>query len=154
MPRRAAAWVPPRTLRGPYLGGVSGARTLWQEGHEPGRQMVALGLALSLTVVMLDVGLGGRVGLFFDLGFVAVCVTVALLVRPEDFFTVGVLPPLIMLAVLVLVGLCERVAVAPAAPGLVPAVVIGLARHAVALGVGYAACLACLAVRSRFVDDR
>ena len=59
--------------------------------------MVALGLALALTVVALDVGIGGRVGLVFDLAFVGVCLVVALLVRPEDFFTVGVLPPLIML---------------------------------------------------------
>jgi hypothetical protein len=76
---------------------------------------------------------------------------VALLVRPEDFFTIGVLPPLIMLAVLVLVGISDRVAIAPGATGLAQAVVTGLARHGVALGVGYAACLACLAVRERFV---
>jgi hypothetical protein len=116
--------------------------------------MVALGLALSLTVVVLDVGIGGRVGLFFDLAFVAVCLTVAMLVRPEDFFTVGVLPPLIMLTVLVLVGLWERVAIAPTEPGLVQAVIIGLADHAVALGVGYAGCLACLAVRTQSLHVR
>ena len=49
---------------------MSRARTLWEEGHEPGRQVVALGLALALSVVALDVGIGGRVGLFFDLAFV------------------------------------------------------------------------------------
>ena len=133
---------------------VSGARTLWEEGHEPGRQVVALGLALTLTVVALDVGLGGRVGLFFDLAFVAVCLAVALLVRPEDFFTVGVLPPLIMVAVFVLVAISHRVAIASADDGLAHAVVIGLSRHAVALGVGYAACLICLAVRDRFLRRR
>ncbi len=111
--------------------------------------MVALGLALSLSVVVLDVGIGGRVGLFFDLAFVAVCVTVALLVRPADFFTVGVLPPLIMLAVLLLVGLWHRVAIASPDLSLLEAVVNGLSRHAVALGVGYAACLLCLAVRDQ-----
>jgi hypothetical protein len=130
---------------------VSGARTLWEEGHEPGRQVVALGLALSLTVAVLDVGIGGRVGLVFDVAFVAVCLTVALLVRPEDFFTAGVLPPLIMLAVIVLVGVSHRVAIAPGDPGLPQAVIIGLAHHAVALGIGYAGCLLCLVVRDRFV---
>jgi hypothetical protein len=111
--------------------------------------MVALGLALSLTVVVLDVGIGGRVGLVFDLAFVAVCLTVALLVRPEDFFTVGVLPPLIMLSVLALVGTWQRVAIAREGDGLVQAVVTGLSHHSVALGVGYAACLLCLAVRDQ-----
>ena len=128
---------------------MSGARTLWEEGHEPGRQVVALGLALSLTVAVLDVTIGGRIGTGFDLGFVAVCLAVALLVRPEDFFTVGVLPPLLMLAVVVLVGLWERVAIAPTADGLGPAVLGGLAGHAVALGVGYAGCLVFLAVRDQ-----
>ena len=112
--------------------------------------MVALGLALTLTVVALDVGIGGRVGLVFDLAFVAVCVVVALLVRPEDFFTVGVLPPLIMLAVFVLVGISHPVAIARDSDGLVQAVITGLSHHAVALGVGYAACLLCLALRDQF----
>jgi hypothetical protein len=111
--------------------------------------VVALGLALCLTVVVLDVGIGGRVGLFFDLGFVAVCLTVALVVRPEDFFTVGVLPPLIMVTVLVLVSTWRRVAVAGDGDGLLGAVVVGLSHHSVALGVGYAACLLCLAVRDQ-----
>jgi hypothetical protein len=129
---------------------VSGARTLWEEGHEPGRQMVALGLALTLTVAALDVGIGGSVGLFFDLSFVGVCVIVALLVRPEDFFTVGVLPPLIMLVVFVVVGISHRVAISRYDDGLVQAVITGLSHHAIALGAGYAACLICLAVRDQF----
>ncbi len=112
--------------------------------------MVALGLALSLSVVVLDVGLGGQVGLFFDVGFVAVCLTVAMLVRPQDFFTVGVLPPLIMLTVLVLVATWHRVAIAGEGDGVLQAVVTGLSHHSVALGVGYAACLLCLAVRDQF----
>ena len=116
--------------------------------------MVALGLALTLTVVALDVGIGGRVGLVFDLAFVGVCVVVALLVRPEDFFTVGVLPPLIMLAVFVVVGISHRVAIARDGDGLVQAVITGLSHHAVALGVGYAACLLCLAIRDQVARGR
>jgi hypothetical protein len=111
--------------------------------------VVALGLALTLTVAVLDLGIGGRVGLLFDLAFVAVCVALALLVRPQDFFTVGVLPPLIMLAVFVLVAISQPVAIASDDDGLVRTVVTGLSHHAVALGVGYAACLLCLAVRDQ-----
>jgi hypothetical protein len=112
--------------------------------------MVALGLALTLTVVILDLRIGDGLGLIFDLAFVAVCLTVAILVRPEDFFTVGVLPPLIMLVVFVLVGISDRVAIARDGDGLAQAVVTGLSHHAVALGVGYAGCLLCLAIRDQF----
>lgn len=131
---------------------MSEARTLWQEGREPGYQVVALGLALALSIVVLDLARAGEVTVLFDVVFVLVCVAVALLVRPEDFFTVGVLPPLIMAAVFVLVGLTRPAAIAHAEDGLVQAVVSGLSTHAVALGVGYGLCLACLAVRRRFVE--
>jgi len=116
--------------------------------------VVALGLALALTVVVIDVGLGGRVGLVFDLAFVGVCLVVALLVRPEDFFTVGVLPPLIMLVVFALLAASRPATIASHDDGVVQAVVTGLAHHAFALGVGYAACLVCLVVRDRVLRRR
>jgi hypothetical protein len=116
--------------------------------------VVALGLALVLTVVVVDIGVGGRVGDFFDVAFVAVCLAVALLVRPEDFFTVGVLPPLIMLVVFGLVAATQPVAIAERDDGFVQAVVTGLSHHAVALGIGYAACLACLAIRDQVLNRR
>jgi hypothetical protein len=116
--------------------------------------VVALGLALALSVVTIDVGIGGGVGRIFDVAFVGVCLTVALLVRPQDFFTVGVLPPLIMLTVFVLVALAHPDALSAGADGVVPDVLTGLAHHAVALGIGYAGCLLCLAVRDRFLRVR
>jgi hypothetical protein len=131
---------------------VSEARTLWEEGHEPGRQVVALGLALTLTISCLDLLFGGHVGLLFDVGFVPVCVVVALRVRPADFFTVGVLPPLMMLAVFVVLGATRPGAIAHPSDGPVQAVVSGLSTHAVALGIGYALCLACLFIRDRVLQ--
>jgi hypothetical protein len=128
---------------------VSEARTLWEEGHEPGRQVVALGLALTLTACCLDLLVGGHVGLLFDVMFVPVCVAVALLVRPEDFFTVGVLPPLMMLAVFAVLGLTRPGSIAHSSDGFIQAVVSGLSTHAVSLGVGYSLCLGCLYVRDR-----
>ena len=113
---------------------------------------MALGLALALTIVALDLAVAGRVSLLFDLCFVVVCVALALAVRPEDFFTVGVLPPLIMLTVFVILGSTRPGTIAQPQDGIVQAVVSGLSTHAVALGVGYALCLACLAVRQRFVS--
>ena len=55
-----------------------------------------------------------------------------------------------MLTVFVLVGISHRVAIARDGDGLVQAVITGLSHHAVALGVGYAACLLCLALRDQF----
>ena len=83
---------------------MSETRSLWEEGREPGRQVVVLGVAVTLTVVALDLVLVGQISLFFDLCFVALCLALALSVRPGDFFTVGVLPPLMMTGVFVLVG--------------------------------------------------
>ena len=128
---------------------MSQTRTLWEEGREPGRQVVALGLAVALTAVVVDLSLVGRISLFFDLSFIALCVALALLVRPTDFFTVGVLPPMIMVVVFTLLGLTRPAMIAHPDDGVVQAVVSGLSRHSGALVVGYALCLVCLAVRQR-----
>lgn len=127
-----------------------GSRTVWEQGSEPGRQVVALGVAATLTAVALDVALGGDLGLFFDLCFVATCVAIALRVRPREFFTVGVLPPLLMLGTFLLLDLA-RPGVLGTHPsdGLVQSVVTGLAHHSGALVAGYLVCLLVLAVRHR-----
>ncbi len=125
------------------------ARTLWEEGREPGPQVVALGVALALTAVAVDLALVGRLSLFFDLCFVAMCLALALAVRPTDFFVVGVLPPLIMLGVFILLGAARPGVIAEPEDGVVQAVVSGLAHHSGALVAGYLLCLACLAVRQR-----
>ena len=105
---------------------VSQARTLWKEGREPGRQVVALGVAVALTVVIVDLALVGRVSLFFDLCFIALCIGLALAVRPTDFFVVGVLRPLIMVGVFALLGLTRPAVIAHPQDGAVQAVVSGL----------------------------
>ena len=128
---------------------VTHARTLWEEGREPGRQVVALGLALALTIVVVDLALVGRVSLFFDLCFVALCLGLALAVRPTDFFVVGVLPPLIMVGVFALLGLSRPSVIAHPEDGMIQAVVSGLSHHSGALVAGYVLCLATLAVRHR-----
>ncbi|WP_253943901.1 DUF6542 domain-containing protein [Nocardioides marmotae] len=125
------------------------ARTVWEEGREPAFAVVALGLAVALTAVVLDVWLFGDVGLLFDLAFVALCVALALRVRPADFFVVGVLPPLLMLVVFVLLGSTRPDTIAEPHDGAVQAVVSGLSTHSAALVSGYLLCLACLFVRQR-----
>ncbi|GAA4712085.1 DUF6542 domain-containing protein [Nocardioides conyzicola] len=129
-------------------------RTLWEEGHESGRQVVVLGVALALTVTALDLVAFGRLTVLFDICFVLSCVALALLVRPSDFFTVGVLPPLLMVGVFVLIGLTRPDVIADPGDGVVQAVVSGLASHAGALTTGYLLSLAVLALRHRVLRHR
>jgi hypothetical protein len=132
---------------------VSQPRTLWEEGREPGRQVVALGLALALSAVVIDQALFGEVGLFFDICYVLICAATALAVRQRDFFTIGVLPPLLMVAVFTLLGATRPDVIADPTDGVIQAVVAGLGHHAAALVIGYLLCLAILAVRHRVLGQ-
>jgi hypothetical protein len=116
--------------------------------------MVALGVALALSAAALDLLATDRVGVVFDLGFVILCLALALAVRPRDFFTVGVLPPLLMLATFLLLAASRSTAIARADDGVVQAVVSGLSHHSVALACGYVGCLVVLFVRSRVLATR
>src|SRR3546814_11725991 len=78
---------------------VARARTLWEEGTEPGRPVIAMGVTIALSAVVVELVAHGRLGWFFDLVFVLTCCAMALRVRPSDFFLIGVLPPLLMLSV-------------------------------------------------------
>lgn len=125
--------------------------TLWEEGHEPGRQVIALSVALALSAVVLDAALGGDLGLLFDVCFVALCVIAALRVHPDGFFTIGVLPPMLMLGVFVLLDVARPEVLGHPQDGVVQSVVTGLAGHSGALGAGYVLCLLVLAIRHHFV---
>ncbi len=128
---------------------MSHTRAIWDDGREPGRAVVALGVAVALSAIVVNVAMVGRVTMFFDLWFVLLCLGVALLVRPRDFFTVGVLPPLIMVGSFAVLAVDRPEAIASAHDGIVQAVVSGLAHHSVALVCGYALCLVTLFARQR-----
>jgi uncharacterized protein DUF6542 len=132
----------------PRSPGRDPVRPVW-DGHTRGSEVVALTAALTLTAAAVQVTAGGRLGLFFDVCFVAICLAAGMLVRPRDFFTVGVLPPLLMFGTMVLVALNGTQVIANPHDSVVQAVITGLARHSVALFVGYAACLGILALRRR-----
>ncbi|CAM3555774.1 DUF6542 domain-containing protein [Nocardioides zeicaulis] len=119
----------------------------WQVGREPGRQVVVLGVAVTLTAVCLDVLLAGELTLFFDLCFTALCLGLAALVRRRDFFLVALLPPLLMTGVFTFLALVARDTVGARDDSTLQAVVSGVATHGVALGAGYGLCLAWLAWR-------
>ena len=128
---------------------MSDPRTIWDEGRENGRAVVALGAAVALSAIAVNLAMVGRVSMFFDLWFVLICLGLALLVHPRDFFTVGVLPPLIMLGAFVVLAAGRPEAIASPRDGMVQAVVSGLAHHSVALIAGYALCLLTLLARQR-----
>lgn len=132
---------------------VTPAPTVWESGREPGRDVAVLGVAVTLSAVAIDVLLSGRLSLFFDLCFVALCLFLALRVRPKDFFTVGVLPPLMMVGVFWLLAVTDRTSIARADDGVIQAVVSGLTHHSGALAAGYAVCLGCLAYRQRLLSQ-
>ena len=124
------------------------SRSIWDEGHEAGGRVVALGVALTLTVAVLDSLVAGHVELLFDVCFVMICVGVALLVHPRDFFAVGVLPPLLMLGVFALFAVGGRDGLdAARGDGFLQTLVSALGRHSVALFLGYALALVCLVIR-------
>lgn len=126
----------------------------WQPGHERGRDVVALGLALALTAVLFDVLVTGRVSWLFDVCFVLLSAALAVLVAPRDMFTVGVLPPLLMLAVFVFVALDDPTALGRPGDSTAQAVMTGLAHHSLALCAGYGLCLGLLAQRRRLATTR
>jgi hypothetical protein len=133
---------------------VAHARTIWEEGREPGRRVVALAAALSLSAAALDIAVVGHLGLVYDVVFVLVSIATAILVRFDDLFTVGVLPPLLMVGVCLLLAITHATAIANPGDGVVQAVITGVARHGVALFVGYVLCLGCLAMRRHVVAIR
>ena len=128
---------------------MSHTRAVWVGGRESGRAVVALGAAVALSAIVVNLAMVGRVSMFFDLWFVLVCLGLAVLVRRRDFFTVGVLPPLIMVGSFAVLALDRPDAIANRDDGLVQAVVSGLAHHSVALVCGYGLCLATLLARQR-----
>lgn len=123
------------------------AEAFWAVGREPGRQVVSLGVAVTLTAVGIDVLLVGRLTLFFDLCFVVLCLGLAALVRRRDFFMVALLPPPLMTVVFGFVALVARGTIADASDSVLQAIVSGVATHGVALFLGYALCLGWLGWR-------
>ena len=123
------------------------AHTWWQVGQEPGRQVVSLGVALTLTAVALDVLLVGSLTLFFDLCFMALCLGLAALVRRQDFYLVALLPPVLMVLVFGFVAVVARDAIADPRDSFLQAVISGVVTHGVALFIGYALCLGWLGWR-------
>ncbi len=130
------------------------SRTLWEEGRHPGRLVVGAATLVVAAAVAVSLLVGDRIGFFFDLVFVVVCVAGALAVRPRDFFTVGVMPPLLLAAAVTVLAFLDPATVARPGDQLAQAVVSGLAHHAIALVVGYGLTLGVLGLRQVAMRNR
>ncbi len=121
--------------------------TLWMQGHHPGRLVLRATSLILLAALGLNHVTTGRMGLGFDLAFVAACAVIALWVRPRDFFMIGVFPPIFLGVVVIVLGVADPGSVARASDNAGQAVVSGLAHQAQTLVVGYGLTLAIIALR-------
>jgi len=109
--------------------------------------VVRAAVVVVLVVAGLSLLVGNHLGTPFDLVFVLVCAGAAMWVAPRDFFVVGVMPPLLLAGTVAVLAWFDRGAVARPDDALAQAFVSGLAHHAKALVIGYAATLVLLALR-------
>ncbi len=130
------------------------APTIWEEGRWSPRRVTRFSVSACVLLIAIDRVVSAELGSIFDLGFVAVCATAALAIRPTDFFVVGIMPPLLLLGLFVVLGAADRGSITPADDSLIQSVISGLAHHSGALLVGYGIALAVLAVRSRVQKRR
>ena len=128
------------------------APTLWEEGRWSGTRVTRFSIFACVLLVALELALGDGLGPVFDVGFVLLCLGIALAIRPDEFFHVGVLPPILLLGICTILGLAPRSAIAPAGDGFIQSVISGLAHHSGALLVAHGGLLLVLAVRNRVLN--
>ncbi|MFL6024308.1 MAG: DUF6542 domain-containing protein, partial [Marmoricola sp.] len=121
------------------------APTLWEEGRWSGTRVTRFSVFACLVLVILDLALGGGLGTVFDIGFVLLCLGMALAIAPGEFFSVGVLPPMLLLGICTLLSVGHRAAIAPKDDGVVQAIISGLAHHSGGLLAAHALLLGVLA---------
>ena len=123
------------------------ARTIWEEGDAPARAVALVGVVTATGLLALDLLLTSSVSLVFDIGYVLLCMALALWVRPRDFTLVAVLPPALMLGLF-------WVHAALSARSTVQGLVRTVSEHVGALAVGYLFFLSILLVRHEFLQRR
>ena len=124
---------------------------MWEEGRWSGSRVTRFSVFACTLLVALNVLVTRDLDRIFDIGFVLLCIAMALAIRPSEFFNVGILPPLLVLGVCVLLSIVHRGWIAPADDGFFQAAISGLAHHSGALLAGYAFSLAILAIRTRVI---
>ncbi|MGH3368142.1 MAG: DUF6542 domain-containing protein [Nocardioidaceae bacterium] len=110
--------------------------------------VVGLALLSTAGLAAFDLVLTGRLSMFFDLGFVLVGLTAALVVHRPGFFAVGVLPPLLLGSVMAVLALLMPSALTSTPLAFVSSWLTGLAHHAVTLVSTHIAVLAIVGLRA------
>jgi hypothetical protein len=117
-------------------------------GHHGRGAVVAGALACTGLVVAFDLALTERLSLFFDLCFVLVGLTAALVVHRRGLFAVGVLPPLLLGAVVAVLAVGHPAALTASHLAFVSTWLTGLAHHGAALAATHAVVLAVVWARA------
>lgn len=103
--------------------------------------------AATAVVVTFDLALTQRLSMFFDLCFVLVGLSAALVVKRPGFFAVGVLPPLLLGAVVAVLAVVAPSALTASHLAFVSTWLTGLAHHGAALVATHAVVLAIIGLR-------
>jgi hypothetical protein len=104
--------------------------------------------AVTATLAAFDFALTHRLSLFFDLCFILVSLSAAMLVQRRGMFAVGVLPPLLMGAVVAAFALLFPSALTASHLAFVSTWLTGLAHHGGALAAAHVVVLALVGVRT------
>ena len=164
LPDGALAGVPapprldarPRVSAGRYRAGGTGRPSPSPTRHasrppplvllSPAR-VVGGAVAATTAVVTFDLALTGRLSLFFDLCFILVGLSAALLVRRRGLYAVGVLPPLLLGGVVAVLAVLSPAALTASRLPFVSTWLTGLAHHGVALAAAHVVVLSVVGLR-------
>jgi hypothetical protein len=116
-------------------------------------QVVGGAVVVTAAAVAFDMTLTGRLSMFFDLCFVLVGLSAALLVRRPGLFAVGVLPPLLLGAVAAVLALSAPGALTSSHLAFVSTWLTGLAHHSGALAATHVIVLAIVGLRAARVGE-
>jgi hypothetical protein len=109
---------------------------------------VAGAVVVTAAVAAFDFVLTRRLSLFFDLCFILVSLSAAVLVRRRGLFAVGVLPPLLLGAVVATFALLVPSALTASHLAFVSTWLTGLAHHGGALAAAHVVVLALVGLRA------
>ena len=110
-------------------------------------------VVLTAAAVAFDMTLTGRLSMFFDLCFVLVGLSAALLARRSGLFAVGVLPPLLLGAVAAVLAVSAPGALTSSHLAFVSTWLTGLAHHGGALAATHVIVLAIVGLRAARVGE-
>ncbi len=116
-------------------------------------QVVGGAAVATAAVVAFDLTLTGRLSMFFDLCFVLVGLSAALLARRQGLFAVGVLPPLLLGVVVAVLAMTAPAALTSSHLAFVSTWLTGLAHHGGALAATHVIVLTIVGLRAARVGD-